>query len=90
MFTLPETVLSILARLEAAGYAAYLVGGAVRDLIRGVPPHDFDLTTSARPEEVMAVFAGETIIPTGLAHGTVTVLIDRNPIECTTYRLDGE
>lgn len=90
MFTLPETVLSILARLEAAGYAAYLVGGAVRDLIRGVPPHDFDLTTSARPEEVMAVFAGETIIPTGLAHGTVTLVIDHIPYEITTFRGEGD
>ncbi len=86
MFTLPETVQSILARLEAAGHTAYAVGGAVRDLIRGVPPHDFDLTTSARPEEVMKVFAGETIVPTGLSHGTVTLVIDRTPYEITTFR----
>lgn len=90
MFNLPETVLSILSRLEAAGYAAYVVGGAVRDLIRGVPPHDFDLTTSARPEEVMAVFAGETVIPTGIAHGTVTLVIDHIPCEITTFRGEGE
>ncbi|MBQ8381874.1 MAG: HD domain-containing protein [Clostridia bacterium] len=86
MFTLPETVTSILARLESAGHAAYAVGGAVRDLIRSVPPHDFDLTTSARPEEVMALFANETVIPTGLQHGTVTLVIDHTPYEITTFR----
>lgn len=86
MFSLPETVTAILARLESAGHAAYVVGGAVRDLIRGAPPHDFDLTTSARPEEVMELFANETIIPTGLQHGTVTLIIDHTPYEITTFR----
>lgn len=86
MFTLPETVLSILSRLESAGHAAYAVGGAVRDLIRGATPHDWDLTTSARPEEVMAIFADETVVPTGLQHGTVTLVIDHIPYEITTFR----
>ena len=89
MLTLPQTVLSILRRLEEAGYAAYVVGGAVRDLLRGLTPHDFDLTTSARPEEVMAVFADETVIPTGIAHGTVTLVIDHIPYEITTFRGEG-
>ncbi len=86
MFTLPETVTSILARLESAGHAAYVVGGAVRDFIRGVAPHDWDLTTSARPEEVTALFANETIVPTGLQHGTVTLVIEHTPYEITTFR----
>ena len=89
MLTLPQTVLSILHRLERAGHAAYVVGGAVRDLLRGLTPHDFDLTTSARPEEVMAVFADETVIPTGIAHGTVTLVIDHIPYEITTFRGEG-
>lgn len=86
MYTLPETVTTILARLESAGYAAYAVGGAIRDLIRGVPPHDWDITTSATPEQVMAVFSHEVIIPTGLQHGTVTLVIDHTPYEITTFR----
>lgn len=88
MFTLSQTVHDILARLESAGFAAYAVGGAIRDLIRGVPQHDWDLTTSARPEEVMAVFAHETVIPTGIKHGTVTLVIDHIPYEITTFRGD--
>lgn len=87
---LPATVESILDRLEAAGFAAYAVGGAIRDLIRGIQPHDFDLTTSAKPEEVMKVFADETVIPTGIQHGTVTLVIDHVPYEITTFRGEGD
>lgn len=87
---LPKTVEEILDRLESAGFAAYAVGGAVRDLIRGIEPHDFDLTTAAKPEQVMEVFKGETIIPTGLQHGTVTLVIDHVPYEITTFRGEGE
>ena len=68
----PQEVKSVLAALEAAGHQAYLVGGCVRDLLRGVTPHDYDAATSARPEEVLALFEGFAI-PTGLQHGTVTV-----------------
>lgn len=88
MMTLPDTVAAILAKLEAAGFAAYAVGGAIRDLIRGVPPHDWDITTAATPEKVIEVFKGETIIPTGLKHGTVTLVIDHIPYEITTFRGD--
>lgn len=88
--TLPPAVEAILDRLESGGFAAYAVGGAVRDLIRGVPPHDFDLTTAATPQEVMEVFRGETIVPTGLQHGTVTLVIDHIPYEITTFRGEGE
>ena len=86
MFTLPQIVRDILARLESAGFAAYAVGGATRDLIRGLPPHDWDLTTSAKPQEVMEVFSNQTVIPTGIQHGTVTLVIDHTPYEITTFR----
>ena len=86
MYRIPPTVTDILARLEAAGFSAYAVGGAIRDLIRGVTPHDWDITTAAKPEQVMEVFRNETIIPTGLKHGTVTLVIDHIPYEITTYR----
>lgn len=88
MFTLPSAVTAILARLEEAGFAAYAVGGAIRDLIRGVAPHDWDITTSAKPEAVMEVFANETVVPTGIKHGTVTLVIDHTPYEITTFRGD--
>ena len=79
---------AVLARLEDAGHAAYAVGGCVRDLLRGAVPHDWDVTTSARPEEVMALFPGRCI-PTGLPHGTVTVRENHQSIEVTTFRADG-
>lgn len=85
---LPEVVRDALARLEAAGYPAYVVGGAVRDHLRGVMPHDFDLCTAARPEETAAVFAGERVIKTGIKHGTVTVLLGGTPLEITTFRVE--
>lgn len=81
-------VTHILTQLEAAGHSAYAVGGCVRDLLRGVEPHDVDITTSARPEEVMALFAPHAI-PTGLQHGTVTVRENHQSFEVTTFRADG-
>ena len=89
MFSIPEPVSEALQRLERAGHAAYLAGGCVRDLLRGVPPHDYDLTTDALPEETMEVFSAFPVIPTGLKHGTVTVLLDGFPLEITTFRTDG-
>ncbi len=86
---LPAGARHILQTLNGAGYEAYLVGGCVRDLLRGVPPHDWDLCTSARPEETEGCFAGQRIIETGLRHGTVTVLVDGDPYEITTYRTEG-
>lgn len=85
---IPPVVADILARLERAGYAAYAVGGALRDLIRGIEPHDWDIATAATPDEVTAVFAGENIIPTGLIHGTQTLVIDHIPYEITTFRAE--
>lgn len=88
-FEIPAGAQHILQILTSAGYEARLVGGCVRDLLRGVPPHDWDICTSARPEETQALFAGQRIIETGLKHGTVTVLVGNEPYEVTTYRAEG-
>ncbi len=86
---IPEHVKTILSRLEAAGHEAYCVGGAVRDRLLGRAPGDWDVTTSALPEEVSALFAPHAL-PTGLRHGTVTVKPEGVPgVEVTTYRRDG-
>lgn len=84
----PKEVEAVLRTLEAAGHRAYAVGGCVRDLLRGEMPDDYDITTSARPEEVMALFEGHCI-PTGLQHGTVTVRENHCSFEVTTFRADG-
>ena len=89
-FSLPKDVSEILEKLENAGYRADIVGGPVRDLLRGVEPHDFDITTSALPEETKAVFSGERIIETGIKHGTVSLIKNGEQYEITTYRIDGE
>ena len=78
-YALDPGALALLGDLERAGYRAYLVGGCVRDLLRGERPHDWDICTSARPEEVLALFSGETVVPTGLRHGTVTVRLEQRP-----------
>ena len=88
-FDIPAGARQVLQTLTAAGHEAYLVGGCVRDLLRGVEPHDWDICTSARPEETERCFAGQRIIETGLKHGTVTVLVDGEPYEITTYRTEG-
>ena len=75
--------------LHGAGYAAYAVGGCVRDSLLGLDPHDWDLCTSARPEQVMALFGEEKCIPTGLQHGTVTVKQGGRLYETTTFRTEG-
>lgn len=90
MMDLPQQVHQALELLGAAGYEAYLVGGAVRDYVRGKGQGtDWDMTTSALPEEVEQVFAQYPLIETGLKHGTVTVVMDHQPLEITTYRIDG-
>ena len=86
---IPQEVKQVLHTLNGAGYEAFVVGGCVRDILRGVMPHDWDITTSALPEETMALFP-HFAIPTGLKHGTVTVLSGSYPCEVTTYRADGE
>ena len=76
--------------LKANGYEAYVVGGCVRDMIMGAQAHDYDITTSATPDEMKAVFNGYTVIETGIKHGTLTFLYEKEPIEITTYRIDGD
>ena len=89
---LPGKVKQIITELEAAGYEAYAVGGCVRDSILGKTPDDWDITTSAMPEQVLALFRGlgHTVVETGLKHGTVTVVGNDDSYEVTTFRQDGE
>ena len=89
MSKIPEYVKNVLSQLEKAGYEAWCVGGCVRDLHLGRVPGDWDVTTSALPEETMRLF-GDCALPTGLKHGTVTVKSAGRPIEVTTYRKDGD
>ena len=86
--TIPAPVGELLKTLEAAGYGAWCVGGCVRDALLDRMPGDWDVTTSARPEETMALFAGRAV-PTGLRHGTVTVKTEQGGVEITTLRRDG-
>lgn len=88
-WTIPPQPARALALLREGGYEAWIVGGCVRDHLLGRPPQDYDITTSARPEQTKAVFSACRTIDTGLRHGTVTVLLDGCPLEITTYRLDG-
>lgn len=90
----PPYIVQVCRRLRDAGFQAWLVGGAVRDLLRGLPAKDFDVATSAQPAQVTEVFSRRRTIPTGIEHGTVTVLADRpggerEPVEVTTFRGEG-
>ena len=85
---LPQDVIQIIERLESCGHEAYAVGGCVRDSILGKEPADWDITTSASPEDVKALFTHT--IDTGIAHGTVTIMCGKCGYEVTTYRIDGE
>lgn len=86
---LPEDVKKILYRLAIHGHDAYVVGGCVRDSLMGVTPHDWDICTSALPEETKEIFSHFRLIETGLKHGTVTVVVNGVPYEITTFRIDG-
>lgn len=86
----PEYVQKALNLLESKGCKAYAVGGCIRDSIMGITPNDWDMTTSSTPLETMEIFKEYRVIPTGLKHGTVTVIIDSNHLEITTMRIDGE
>ncbi len=88
MLFLPSNTEYIIETLQKNGYEAYAVGGCVRDMLNSDTPHDFDITTSAEPEVVISLF--EKTVPTGIKHGTVTVIINGVPNEVTTYRTDGE
>lgn len=85
---LPEDVKKIINKIEEAGFEAYAVGGCVRDSLLSRTPDDWDITTSARPEQIKALF--KRTIDTGIAHGTVTVMQNHVGYEVTTYRIDGE
>ena len=89
MTDMPKIVRQVLTALESAGYEAWCVGGCVRDTLLSRHPGDWDVTTNALPEETLAVF-GDRAFPTGLQHGTVTVRMEHQAVEITTYRVDGE
>ena len=84
---MPKKAKYIVDTITDAGFEAYVVGGCVRDSVLGREPVDWDITTSAKPEQVKALF--QRTIDTGLQHGTVTVMLDREGYEGTTYRGDG-
>ena len=85
---LPNDVLYLLNTLHDSGFEAYIVGGCVRDLVMGMEPHDYDITTNATPSEVHAIFDSLNVVDTGVRHGTVTVILNNVPYEITTYRSD--
>lgn len=86
---IPSGANEIIHTLQDKGYEAYLVGGCVRDSILKRTIHDYDITTSATPNEMMKIFKDKRIIETGLQHGTIAIVIDGEPYEVTTYRIDG-
>lgn len=86
----PEKAKELISMLENAGFEAFLVGGCVRDSLLGKIPNDYDITTSATPEEMKIVFKNEHVIETGIKHGTLTVLREGEPFEITTFRVDGK
>ena len=88
MLFLPKEVETVITTLQSAGYSPYLVGGCVREMLRGKAPSDYDMTSDAPPQEVLRLFS-ESAHPTGLQHGTVTVVSGGLPIELTTMRRDG-
>lgn len=86
---IPKEIITILSLLEQHNYESYVVGGCVRDNLRGVKPHDYDICTAATPEEVKEVFKNYKIINTGLKHGTITIIGKSDKYEITTFRIDG-
>ena len=87
---LPSDVMFILERMHEHGHSAHVVGGSVRDFLIGRELGDFDITTSALPEETKAVFSDYKTVDTGIKHGTVTLILEGVPYEITTYRIDGD
>lgn len=86
---LPENAKKLISTLQKYNHEAYIVGGCVRDCIMNREPKDWDICTSATPSEMKEIFKGEKVIETGLKHGTLTVIMDSEPYEITTYRIDG-
>lgn len=90
-FNLPKKINKAIDMIYAGGFCCFAVGGCVRDLAMGKVPHDYDITTSALPEEVISIFDGKyEVKPTGIEHGTVTVYFDGEPLEITTFRKEGK
>lgn len=89
-FEIPSQVNTAISLLNSAGYCAYVVGGAVRDLVMGKTPNDWDITTSALPEETKKVFEKYKCVETGIKHGTVLVVFNEMSLEITTFRIDGD
>src|SRR5256885_6279182 len=85
--SIPAAAIDVVARLQEHQHQAYLVGGCVRDLVSGRAPKDYDVATSATPEQVQALF--RKVIPTGIQHGTVTVIGRGVQVEVTTFRTEG-
>ncbi|MEG2193020.1 MAG: CCA tRNA nucleotidyltransferase, partial [Oscillospiraceae bacterium] len=90
MLNLPTAAISVIEILQQNGFEAFAVGGCVRDALMGKACHDIDITTDALPEQVACAFGNYPVIPTGIKHGTVTVMIKNEPVEITTYRTEGE
>lgn len=86
---MPQKARQIMDTLKRNGFDAYAVGGCVRDSLLGVDPHDWDICTSATPKQMIRCFEKWHVIETGIQHGTITVIIDSEPFEVTTYRIDG-
>ncbi len=86
---IPPQVEAVLQKLSASGHEAYVVGGCVRDTVLGMEPNDWDVTTSALPNEIELALSDYQCIKTGIQHGTLTVLTDQMPVEVTSYRIDG-
>ena len=96
LIKIPEQAENIIKKLRQNGFSAYVVGGCIRDTLQGKQPHDWDICTSARPDDIMCVFADEKVIPTGLKHGTVTLVKGSGAdsdfcesFEITTFRSEG-
>ena len=87
---LPKGAKKIIERLKYFGYESYVVGGCLRDVIMGSTPKDWDICTDAKPEEILHALSVWKVIPTGLKHGTITVIPEDIPYEVTTFRQDDE
>ena len=90
IISIPSDVQFIINTLRKNGYDSYVVGGCVRDSILNLTPNDYDITTSATPKEIMNIFKDYKIIDTGIKHGTVSIILNNNIYEITTYRIEGE
>lgn len=90
MLTLPQPVLWCIRRLEDRGFAAYAVGGCVRDLLLGLTPQDYDLCTDASPEQLQSIFSDHRLVLSGVKHGTVGVVLEGAVYEITTFRTEGD